>query len=63
MPERITYNNGLLVDGGSLESLKTALKTLISDKKLREKMGRNGVRYVENELSWKAIAEKFIIKC
>jgi glycosyltransferase involved in cell wall biosynthesis len=63
MPERVTYNNGLLVDGGSLESLKTALKTLISDKTLRENMGQNGIEYVEKELSWKAIAEKFILKC
>ena len=60
MPERVKYDNGFLVKGGDLEDLKIALKKLIKDKALRQKMIQNGISYVENELSWNAIANKFL---
>ncbi len=60
MPERISYNNGLLVKGGDLVSFKQALKILIGNENIRNEMGDNGIKYVENELSWKVVSRKFL---
>lgn len=60
MPERVKYDNGILVKGGDLEDLKAALSRLISDDSLRLKMGEKGIEYVSKELSWNTIAKQFI---
>lgn len=60
MPERVKYDNGFLVKAGDLSDLKDKLKTLIQDRDLRVKMGKNGYQYVLKELSWDAIAQSFI---
>jgi glycosyltransferase involved in cell wall biosynthesis len=60
MPERVKYNNGILVKGGDLEDLKMALAKLISDKQLRQMMGEKGIEYVSKELSWNIIAKMFL---
>lgn len=60
MPERVKYGNGLLVKGGDLIELKTALKKLIEDESLRREMGKLGIAYVQNELSWQAVATRFL---
>jgi len=60
MSERVKFGNGLLVKGGDLESLKQALVTMIEDDKLRKEMGRNGIDYVNQELSWLTVARKFL---
>jgi glycosyltransferase involved in cell wall biosynthesis len=60
MPERVAYNNGLMVKAGSLVELKAALKKMIGNEELRNDMGANGIRLVQNELSWNAVAKKFI---
>ena len=60
MPERVKYKNGIMIDGGNLLSLKDALAQLINNKKLRNEMGMQGEKYVKTELSWNALAKKFI---
>lgn len=60
MPERTSYGNGILIKGGSLEELKTALKRLINNSELRKEMGRLGVKYVNEKLSWNIIAKQFL---
>lgn len=60
MPERVKNNNGLLVKPGDLISLKEALLLLIKDDQTRNIMGQNGIEYVKKELSWSAIAQKFL---
>jgi glycosyltransferase involved in cell wall biosynthesis len=60
MPERTSYNNGILIEGGNLEQLKAALKKLIADPGLRKEMGDRGVKYVIEKLSWEIIARQFL---
>lgn len=60
MSERIAYNNGVTIQAGNLQELKKALQKLISNKELRNIMGQNGIKYVNQELSWINIAKKFI---
>ena len=60
MPERVKYNNGIMIEGGNLGELKEALSILTNNQTLRNEMGINGRKYVENELSWTAIAKKFL---
>jgi len=62
MPERVKYGNGLLVKGGDPTELKLALQKLIEDESLRRVMGKRGIEYVQNELSWTAVAKKFVEK-
>ena len=60
MPERVKYKNGIMIEGGNLLGLKQALVQLINNKNLRNEMGRQGEKYVLSELSWDAVAKKFI---
>lgn len=60
MPERVKYDNGLLVKAGNLLDLKEKLKILIHDKAKRKEMGLRGIEYVDNELSWASVAKAFI---
>lgn len=60
MPERVKYNNGLLVKHGNLLDLKDKLNMLISNDQLRVEMGLKGIEYVNAELSWRVVAETFI---
>jgi len=62
MPERVKYDNGLLVKAGDLIDLKEKLKALIHNENKRIIMGMNGVEYVNNELSWNSVAKSFISK-
>jgi len=61
LTERYKNNNGLPIEEGNVKELSKALHTLISDKNLRMTMGKNSREFVEKELSWKKIAESFII--
>ena len=49
-----------MIEGGNLLGLKQALVQLINNKNLRNEMGRQGEKYVLSELSWDAVAKKFI---
>ncbi|MEJ7820903.1 MAG: glycosyltransferase family 4 protein [Chitinophagaceae bacterium] len=60
MTERTKYENGINIKGGNLQELKAALKLLIHNEKKRLEMGDNGIRYVNEVMSWKAIASRFI---
>lgn len=60
MTERVKFNNGMTIKAGDLNELISALRLLITNPGLRKKMGENGIRYVEQEMSWKAIAKRFI---
>lgn len=42
------------------DEFETCLDLLLSDKKLRMKMGENGKKYVEENYSWPKIGEKYI---
>ena len=55
--ERIT---GLLVPPNDPESLRTALKELMYDPGLREKLGQAGKEFAAAELSWDSIARKHV---
>lgn len=60
LSERYKNNNGFPVEPGSLSELSEALFKLITDEQLRKTMGKNGRECIENEMSWKIIAKKFI---
>ena len=50
------YNAGILVDPEKTEEVADAIITLLKDKKLREKMGKNGRKYVVENRSWERVA-------
>ena len=50
---------GILVEPGSIEKLAEAITTLLTDRKLREKLGENAFRYAQR-LSWNKTAENFL---
>jgi len=60
MPERTSYDNGIMIRRGNFDDLKAALQKLIADPELRMKMGERGVQYVDEQLSWKIIAKQFL---
>lgn len=60
MTERTKYNNGINIKAGDLIELKTAIRFLIQNDEKRLEMGRSGVRYVNEVMSWKSIASRFI---
>ncbi len=60
MPERTSYDNGITIRRGNFDDLKAALQKLIADPDLRKEMGERGVRYVDEQLSWKIIAKQFL---
>ncbi len=60
MPERVTYENGILVDRDDTSKVKEAIETIIFNPLLRNKMSNNSILFVENELSWKRHVEQFI---
>lgn len=60
MPERVKSGNGIAIKPGDKKELSEALIKLINDPQLRLSMGLLGREYVENELSWTAIARNFI---
>jgi len=61
MPERVKYKNGIIIQGSNLLELRKALAQLINNKQLRNEMGVQGKKYAETELSWNAVAKKFIL--
>lgn len=51
---------GLLVKAGSSEELAEALLRILSDSRLRLKMGAKGRKFVSRELSWDVCAQKML---
>ncbi|MBU1933605.1 MAG: glycosyltransferase [Candidatus Omnitrophica bacterium] len=59
IPEAVKENvNGLLIEPGQKEKLARNIITLLKDKELREKMGRNNIKRMETDFSIKRIIEK-----
>jgi len=59
IPEVVAEGTGLLVPPRDEVSLSEALKTLITDRALREKMGAGGRRRIIENFSWDVIVERF----
>lgn len=55
----IVTNNGILVEAENIDELVNALRELIEDKRLREKLGRNSLKNVQSYDS-KIIADQYI---
>lgn len=51
---------GFLVNEGDHQDLIEKLSTLISDKNMADKMGKNGRKFVEDAFSWDIIARDFL---
>lgn len=58
--ERISCNNGLVFKGGNLDDLISKIELLINDPKLRQMMGENGRRLIQEKLNWELITKQFI---
>jgi glycosyltransferase involved in cell wall biosynthesis len=59
IPEVVAEGTGLLVPPRDEVSLSEALKTLISDNALRERMSAGGRRRIVENFSWDVIVERF----
>ena len=60
IPERYRGGNGIGIESGNIEQLKSALEVLLTDRKRRVEMGKLGRKYVEQELSWSIISQRFL---
>jgi phosphatidylinositol alpha-1,6-mannosyltransferase len=52
--------SGFLVDPDSSEDIARACETLLKDENLARKMGLNGRRWVEREMTWDHVAQRMI---
>ncbi len=52
--------NGLLVKEKDVKELTFALEKLIKNSRLRNKLGQNGRKFVEENYSWKKIADEYL---
>ena len=60
IPEAVEHNiNGLLSEENNISELKNNLKFLIEDSDLRQKMGANGRKKIEEKFSLKKMAENY----
>lgn len=59
IPEVVAEGTGLLVPPRDEVSLSEALKTLVTDSALRERMGAEGRRRIIEKFSWDVIVERF----
>lgn len=60
LTERYKNNNGIPIKEDDIDDLSKALDTLVNSPEKRKKLGNNGRQLVENELSWKAVAKRFL---
>ena len=58
VPEEVGPENGILVEPNNHRLLAAALNRLLADKRLREKMGKNGYRKIDNKFTWNKVAAK-----
>jgi glycosyltransferase involved in cell wall biosynthesis len=57
----ITWSGGgLLITPGDVSELALSIIKLAKDEKLRKRMGKKGRKYIEDKLSWQAIARKLM---
>jgi alpha-maltose-1-phosphate synthase len=57
IPELITKENGILVTPNNPDMLAKALQTLIDNKQMRLRMGKNSALIVSKKFSWHQVAE------
>lgn len=50
---------GLLIPPANQDALVRAVERLIQDEDLRQRLGRNGRRWVEEEMNWERVAHEF----
>jgi len=53
-------NNGLLVQVGDIMDLSSKIQTLLSDRKLRTKLGENAYNYARQKHNWDLQVEKYL---
>ncbi len=58
--ERVAWGNGLVYKEGDVKDLCRAMKQLAIDESLRKEMGQRGRKVVEEQFSWKVIAQRFL---
>ena len=54
--------NGILVAARQPNQLAEAICSLIDDKKLKESLGKNARKQIEQKYSWDAVSKKYL-KC
>jgi len=52
--------NALIIPSKNSKKIAEAMLALIENKKLREKLGKNGRKLVEEKYSWEKVAKKFV---
>ena len=61
VPEAVVHGEtGFLVNPADVDALTNTILRLFRDASERERLGRNGRRYVESELSWDVSAKKYL---
>jgi len=61
--EYITHmSNGVLANAEDIEDLSNKIRILLSDKKLRSKLGKNARKYVKRNHNWDVLVEKYVEK-
>lgn len=61
IPELMRNNEtGFLVEKGDHQAWKDKITTLIEDKKLAERFGNNGRKFIEENFSWDTMAKNFV---
>ncbi len=57
IPSAIKHNyNGLIVEENNVEQLTVAILKVLSDSELAQKMGENGLKFVEEKANWNTVA-------
>jgi glycosyltransferase involved in cell wall biosynthesis len=54
--------NAIIIEKGDVNQLAARLATIIEDKNLRLRLGRNAREFAENNLSWSNIVERYYIR-
>jgi glycosyltransferase involved in cell wall biosynthesis len=60
LTERYKNKNGIPIKEDNIEQLAKAIEGLVNNSVKRKEMGKRGRELVEKELSWKAVAKKFL---
>jgi glycosyltransferase involved in cell wall biosynthesis len=63
LTERYKNNNGIPVKEDDIDDLASAFDNLINNEEERIEMGKRGRELIEREMSWRIIAERFLIGC
>jgi len=60
LTERYKNENGIPIKEDNIDQLANAIEKLVNYPNKRKEMGKKGRELVEKELSWKAVAERFL---